>query len=368
MNERVMQFRLGMFVIVAGLVLTMLVVWFGESPQLLRERGFLKVHYPEAPGAMPGVSVRKSGIRVGEVVSVDFDDRPGQPDGVIVTLSLETRFPLREGSIPRLSRSLIGDVTIDLLPGTGEGPLETGPSPAEAPVIEGEVVPDPSKALAAATRAFDDAGETLKTIQEAAAGLAKVAKSADRLDGFLATWEQTGKDLSGASTGIRGFIDENQASVKKAVADIELAANRLNTTLDPQTQDALKTGIARFSAATARLDAAVADAAPLLKDLGSGVDRRPTTDVGQAVRRLNRIASDLELLTNALRDGRGGLNTSGTIQRLLVQSDLYDNINAVALSANQALGQLRGALTAFRDFAEKVSRDPGSISRGALGR
>ena len=38
MNERVMQFRIGMFVIVAGLVLTMLIVWFGESPALLRER------------------------------------------------------------------------------------------------------------------------------------------------------------------------------------------------------------------------------------------------------------------------------------------------------------------------------------------
>jgi len=34
MNERVMQFRIGMFVIVAGLVLTMLIVWFGESQVL----------------------------------------------------------------------------------------------------------------------------------------------------------------------------------------------------------------------------------------------------------------------------------------------------------------------------------------------
>ena len=37
MNERVMQFRIGMFVIVAGLVLTMLIVWFGESPSLFRD-------------------------------------------------------------------------------------------------------------------------------------------------------------------------------------------------------------------------------------------------------------------------------------------------------------------------------------------
>ena len=39
MNERVMQFRIGMFVIVAGLVLTMMIVWFGESPSLFRDAG-----------------------------------------------------------------------------------------------------------------------------------------------------------------------------------------------------------------------------------------------------------------------------------------------------------------------------------------
>jgi phospholipid/cholesterol/gamma-HCH transport system substrate-binding protein len=37
MDERMMQFRIGMFVIVAGLVLTMLLVWFGEGPSLFRE-------------------------------------------------------------------------------------------------------------------------------------------------------------------------------------------------------------------------------------------------------------------------------------------------------------------------------------------
>ena len=54
MNERVMQFRIGMFVIVAGLVLTMMIVWFGESPSILRDQVFLKVHYAEAPGRARG--------------------------------------------------------------------------------------------------------------------------------------------------------------------------------------------------------------------------------------------------------------------------------------------------------------------------
>ena len=91
MNERVMQFRIGMFVIVAGLVLTMLIVWFGEIPRSSASTATSMVHYDEAPGVSEGIPVRKSGIRIGEVVSIDFDDRPGQPDGVLVTLSLETQ-------------------------------------------------------------------------------------------------------------------------------------------------------------------------------------------------------------------------------------------------------------------------------------
>src|SRR5262245_11728181 len=126
MNERVMQFRIGMFVIFAGLVLTMLIVWFGESPALLRDQVYLKARYADAPGVLEGVAVRKSGIRVGEVVGIEFDQRPGQPDGVIVTMALERKYPVREGSIPHLSRSLIGDVTIDLLPGTGDHNLQLG--------------------------------------------------------------------------------------------------------------------------------------------------------------------------------------------------------------------------------------------------
>src|SRR5687768_4934819 len=114
MNERVLQFRIGMFVIVAGLVLTMLVVWFGESPALFRQHAYLTVHFPEAPGVAEGIPVRKSGIRIGEVVAIAFDDRAGQPDGVLVTLALEKKYSLRAGSAPRITRSLIGDVAIDM--------------------------------------------------------------------------------------------------------------------------------------------------------------------------------------------------------------------------------------------------------------
>src|SRR3954462_14070795 len=102
MYERVMQFRIGMLAILGGLVLTMLIVWFGESPALLRDQVYVKARYSEAPGVLEGVAVRKSGIRVGEVVAIEFAHRPKQPDGVLVTMALERKYPIREGSVPRL--------------------------------------------------------------------------------------------------------------------------------------------------------------------------------------------------------------------------------------------------------------------------
>ena len=202
MNERLMQFRIGMFVIVAGLVLTMMIIWFGESPAILRDQVYVKVRYPEAPGVLEGVPVRKSGIRIGEVFAIAFDDSSDQPDGVIVTLAIERRYKLHEGAVPRLTRSLIGDVTIDMLPGTGPALLETGKSPREtAPIIDGEVAPDPSKALEAATKAFDSAGDTLKSINKAAAGIAKISESAQNLDNFLTSVADAGKSVSQAAKG-----------------------------------------------------------------------------------------------------------------------------------------------------------------------
>jgi phospholipid/cholesterol/gamma-HCH transport system substrate-binding protein len=352
MNERVMQFRIGMFVIVAGLVLTMMIVWFGESPTLLRDRVYIKVRFVEAPGVRPGVPVRKSGIHIGEVFATAFDDRPGQPDGVLLTLALERQYPVRKGSVPRISRTLIGDLSIDMMPSAADGYLVTGATPALAPILDGEVSPDPSKALAAATKAFEGAGDTLKSINEAAAGLARISKSAEKLDDFLASVALGGRSVSKAAESIDQLIKTNQSDLQTAIADLKSVAKKFNDTLDPKTQESLKTGLDRFSSAAARLDAGIAEIDPVLKDLGAPVNHTPATDIGQAVRRINLVAADLELLSSKLRDGRGGLNADGSLQKLLTQAELHDNLNRMAISANQAIVQLKAVLGPLRTFAD----------------
>ena len=368
MNERVMQFRIGMFVIVAGLVLIMMIIWFGESPTILRDQVFLKVHYLEAPGIAEGIPVRRSGIKVGEVSAVEFDERPGLPEGVIVTLALERKTKLKQGTVPRIARALIGDVSIELVPGSGVDPMLTGNTATNAPLIEGDVSPDPAKALAAATKAFESVGGTLTAIEDAAKGLASVAKKAEGIDGFITTWTETGKNLGAAGDEINSLIKANQAEIGPAIAGIRSGAERFNAAFDEKTTAELKATIGRLSTASARLDAGLADLKPLMADLGASPNATPVTNFGGAIWRINRIASDLGLLTRALSDGKGNLNPNGSIQQLFINSALYDNFNKASTAATEVIHSFRPVIASVKNFADRLNKDPAALTRGALQR
>jgi phospholipid/cholesterol/gamma-HCH transport system substrate-binding protein len=369
MNERVMQFRIGMFVIVAGLVLTMLIVWFGESPSLLRDHAFVKIRYKEAPGVAEGITVRKSGIRIGEVRSIDFDDQPNQPDGVIVILALDRKIKLRKDSVAKISRSLIGDVAIDMLPGSSTEVLKYGDTPLNAPEIAGDVTPDPTKALAAATAAFEKVGGTLTAIETAANGLSIIAKKAGNIDEFIATLDETGKDISKAAKGIDRVIADNEDNLKPAIVNLKRVSDKLAVTFDDETIVRFKQTMAKLATVSAKLDAGLAEIQPVLADLGAPAAKSsPTTNLGQSMFWLNRITGNINLLTNGLSDGKGHLNPNGSLQKLIISAELHDNLNKAVVTANEVIALVRPAIKSIGVFAEKLARDPGVLGRGVLQR
>lgn len=370
MNERVMQFRIGMFVIVAGLVLAMLLVWFGETPTLFREHRFLAVHYEQAPGVAEGIPVRKSGIRIGEVVAIQFDERPGQPDGVIVTLSLDGKYRLRDGSVPKITRGLIGDVWIDMLPGTSSEPLKLGLTPTEAlaSIVEGVVSPDPSKALAAATDAFQNVKGTLQAIEQAARGVAGLSQKAEKIDEFLLSFRDMGQRVGQLAQRLDAVVQANQDDIQPAIASLRQVAENVNSTFDAETRKNLQTAVKQLSASSGRLDQMLTELAPLATDLGGGPNKSATTGMGQTISRLNRITYDLSIVTQALTDGRGRLNPNGTLQKLITQPDLYNNVSSVTGGATRVVVLAEKMLTNLNRFAERIANDPAALGRGVLQR
>ncbi len=352
MNERVMQFRIGLFVIVSGLVLTMMVVWFGETPSLAPR-----------PGVPQGAVCRGArGARGGPGAQERHPDRRGHGHRLRRTAQparRRDRHPGPGAAVPgarglRPPADPVADRRRRHRHGARQGdrlhPGRQAPDDRDVPVIEGEVAPDPSKALAAATKAFEKAGDTLAVDQrgrqrprQAHQERRQPRPPADDLERHR---HRTSRAPPRASSGSSRPTRTNFQPT---------SFQKFNSTLDPETQKALKDGINRFSSAAGRIDAGLADLDPAFKDLGSKVNHTPTTDIGQAVRRLNLALADLELLTSKLRNPQGGLNTDGSLQKLLVQSDLHDNLNRMAISANQAFVQLRTVLATLRSFAEKVA-------------
>src|ERR1700722_6178659 len=86
MNERVMQFRVGVFILAAILSATILVLLFMGSTPFLYGRYVIYIKFSEAPGVTADTPVRKSGIRIGRVRNVQFSD---DDTGVIVTAEID---------------------------------------------------------------------------------------------------------------------------------------------------------------------------------------------------------------------------------------------------------------------------------------
>ena len=190
------------------------------------------------------------------------------------------------GSAPKITRALIGDVAIEMTPGTGTEPLPVGETAAKAPLVEGEVAADPSKMMASAA-------ETLAAIQEAAKGLGGIAKKAERADELIATFIDTGKSLGSASNRLDTILKEGGGEIGPTMTNLRATSDRLNKALDDKTVAEFRTAIAKISAAGTKLDASLTDLKPLLADLGAPVNVAPTTNFGQAVWRANRVFSDV---------------------------------------------------------------------------
>jgi phospholipid/cholesterol/gamma-HCH transport system substrate-binding protein len=231
------------------------------------------------------------------------------------------------------------------------------------------VTPDPAKALAAATAAFEKVGGTLNAIESAANGFATVAKKAEKLDEFLATIDDTGKNISKAAKGIDRVIADNESDLKPAIANIRQFSDKMAAAFDPDTVARFKATMDRLSSVSSKLDDGLNEIRPVLADLGAPANKaNPTTNIGQSMFWLNRITGNINLLTSNLSDGKGRLNPNGSLQRLFTNPELFDNLNKLATSANDVVALIRPAVKSLGVFAEKIARDPAAISRGVLQR
>lgn len=350
-NERRLQFQVGLVVLIALAIGTALVIRFGDLQKDLQQRYIVSVHLETAGGLYQGAPALMSGLPIGFVSQIRF----GDDGGVIADLGIRPNIKIKADSLPMVTRSLLGEAAIEFLPGRSEELLVDGSE------IAGQGASDP---LAAIQR-LESRAVTL-------------------LDSLAVTtneWQKVGANVNNLMTTNRGNVDqviEEAAESLHALTQTLQNANRMiasaNQVLgNPTTQQSLSETINGLPMLVEDTRRTIVGSRMAIE----GVHRNMvnlaqiTEPIGQRgeamVGKLDSSLSNLEQLLSELNRFTQIVNKpNGTLQKFAADPTLYDNLNRSSQSLATILRNVEPLLKDFKEFSDKVARNPEVLGAGGV--
>jgi phospholipid/cholesterol/gamma-HCH transport system substrate-binding protein len=348
MDEFVVRFRVGVMVVATFIISGILILLFGEVPTLVRGTKTVYLVFPQAPNVSVDTPVRKSGILIGRVTAVDFDEN----DAVVVTARLYRGYKVRQNETCRISSGLLGDAAIEFVP--SNDPSLPRDEVADGARIPGVVLSDP---LVIIGNLEGQLNATLTSFTRAADDVSRVA---NRLDGVLgANDEQFARMLAKGEKTLDTF-EQTASSINRLLSDPELEGTFkdgikqlpqvISDTRQAMTQ--MKEAMASVQRTADSADRNLQNFEDFTKSIG---DRGP-----EVVDRLNTTVARFDELLEQLVVFSRKLNESdGSLGQLVNNPDLYQNLNRAAENIEQLTRQLRPIMDDARIISDKIARDPG---------
>lgn len=403
MNEQAIKFRVGLFVLAALLLLAVLVTLFGGLPTFLRRHTVHTVVFQNAPGVTPGTPVRRSGVRIGEVRSVELDDATGL---VRVRLLIERPHPMYRSDQAILVHGLLGgDTSIDLVARRPDGqPAELvaaepgtefqGINQAEMATLldrAAGMVPDAQEALKdirATLQRFEKlipaAEEALKEYRElgriARESVPDLRRTNDEIQNTARTFGRLGERLD-------VLVQTNEEKVVKAVDTFNDTLQRVNQLLSDDNQRNLAATLKNVREGSERLGDLTRNADELLRE-GQKTVRRLGESVTQAEEILQNLqqgtkpfAEKAPAVMQNLDEGTARFNQAaaqvlellrllgqgdGSLRRFLNDPTLYQNLSDAASMVVRIMPRLDRILKDVEIFADKIARHPESLGIGGV--
>lgn len=235
-----------------------------------------------------------------------------------------------------------------------------------------------------ANRIIPELEQTNKEYQDLAKNLRKALPGAQRnLDDIGAAarnWSKLGERLNVWAQG-------NLENITKAIDNLNTVLTRVSSIFTEENQRNLttilrnaSTASERFNSITRNLEAITEDSKPLPKHANDTLTRldlamddlrktfAPFTarsestarNLDEAMAKLNRTLSDFSGLARVL-------DQEGTVQRLLKDPSLYNNLNDAACALVRSMPRLDSILKDFQTFSDKLARHPELLGvRGAV--
>jgi phospholipid/cholesterol/gamma-HCH transport system substrate-binding protein len=347
MTERGMRIWIGVFVLGSLLLLGVLIILFGSAPNLFKRTRQYTVRFNVATGLNPGSPVRRSGVRIGEVKSVDLDEEEGD---VRVTLAIDPRYTIRKSEQPVLSTGLLGnDSSIDFVskpkPEVGQPPLDRSPVEADE-VMKGT-------RQASVSTVLNQASGVVPAAQEA---LNDVRKSMQRIEKAIPLFEQTLDEFQKLAQAGREWIPEARQvtrELNELTKDVRKAVPNVTRTADEVSDLAqdLRKALPGFTKTSDEIRELAKSAREVVPEI-----RKLSDDAGAALRSWQRVGERLDVLiaSNADRVTKVLDNLNDALTRVASALSDSNQTNIAEILRNVRLGSAN---------LDSISRNVDDITR-----
>jgi phospholipid/cholesterol/gamma-HCH transport system substrate-binding protein len=393
MNERQMQFRVGVVMLATLIIGPILATLNGPIPaEWLGNPSYrISIRLTQAPGVDLNTPVRKNGLLIGRVAEIEDLD-----DGVVLHAKIEGDRRLLTNHVPHVRTSVLGDATIDFV----TEPAGAAPQPLhDGAVIIGIVDPNPFDSIAKLGNLQDDVQQTMQALARAGNEVADVAARVDeafgseteegRIKRLLDATERAMTELGNAASSFNEILGDNvlDEPVPQGARPSSGAAASMVNFQQPEVVIRVPTTRDRLKQALNELPDAVREARVTMQEfrvvlesanknfrnlegftepLGERGDEIANSIV-DAVDGLDKLVEEFSVLSQALN------SREGTLGQLIHNEQLYENLNRLVHNANQVVLQvnditlrLRPVVNDARIFMDKVAREPGRVVTGGL--
>jgi phospholipid/cholesterol/gamma-HCH transport system substrate-binding protein len=410
MNERQMQFRVGVVVFATMIIGGLLASLNGPLPTGWLPWGHARyqigIAVPEAPGVDTNTPVRKNGILIGRVKAIE--DKDG---GVLLKAEIDGNRPLFTGYEPHIRTTVLGDATIDFVshgPATGTEPV------ADGTVFRGRVDPNPFDSLGQLGDLKEEFGAASRSLSQAGDEVSKLAKrvneafgdesgqTSGRVTRLLDTTERAMYQFAQTMTSVNEIIGDPQVDARQPGAPQRpLSQPPLNgqqpgavqppfngqqppagqpPANGPQMRQKLRQGLDELPDAIHEFRTTLRDSRGVLQSAEKNFKNleafteplgqkgpRVADSIVKAVDGLEQLLDDLGAVARALN------NREGTVGKLINDPQVYENLNRLMFNMNKVLCDvdeltfnLKPVVHDARIFMDKVATEPGRIVTGGL--
>ncbi len=335
MSDRRCDIQVGLFSIIAVVLLAMMILIFGGFKGVLAETYNVTAHFPNAAGTTEGAPVRLLGIDVGKVIAIAFD--PETAD-VRMTLAIDKNVDIRaDAPLSIKQEGFIANIYLEFSGGiSGETLAKDGTAS-----IDGHVDTFATYIERATTVLSDVGGAIDKRVTDVTARLVTLinnlnsitgdAEFRDNLKGLAANSSQIAARLK---KSLPGLVDNLNTAAVTAQKDLAKSAGLLDTYRDLGKELTETAGAAR-----AQLDRQ-----------GANLDKL-TASLTQSAEDISKLAESLTEIADIVKSGQG------SVGKLFTDADLYNSLVA-------SIDMFSNTAKEFKDLAETIKEHPDWLVKG----